>query len=138
MITERQKSLYNFLLDKAATNEFISKTEICKSLKELYRRDLEKSSEHNSYAYAQIRKDVRAINQSELEHIIISSPRGYKIATEEEAVEFVNSRFKRDLSSLKIVWNLKRKIGLDGQMKIESNSNLKEVETFIRGEKNGW
>lgn len=135
MITERRKNLYEFLIDKAHTNEFISKEEICRSLSELYPRHLENSNEHSSYAYAQIRNDVRELNRSDVEYIIVSNPKGYKIANKEEAIAFIKSRFKRDLSSLKIDWNLQRKVGMDGQMIL--GNELKEVQTFIRGGEDG-
>ena len=78
-----------------------------------------------------IRKDVRAINRSdETEHIIISSKKGYKIATKEEAARYIEKRFRRDLKSLKLDWHLKKKYGLDGQINID----MKEVKTFIEVE----
>jgi hypothetical protein len=129
-MNERQQKLYQFLLDKSSTNQYISKEEICYNLPKFYPRFEEKSNEHNSRAYSKIRDDVRAINRSDVEKIIVSSKKGYKIANKEEAIEFINKRFRRDLSSLKTNWNLKRKVGLNNQVKMEKEM-LKVVKTYV-------
>jgi hypothetical protein len=133
-MNERQQKLYQFLLDKSSTNQYISKEEICYNLPKFYPRFEEKSNEHNSRSFALIRRDVRAINRSDVEKIVVSSKKGYKIANKEEAIEFINKRFRRDLSSLKTNWNLKRKVGLNNQVKMEKEM-LKVVRTYVeRGE----
>jgi hypothetical protein len=129
-MNERQQKLYQFLLDKSSTNQYISKEEICYNLPKFYPRFEEKSNEHNSRSFALIRRDVRAINRSDVEKIIVSSKKGYKIANKEEAIEFINKRFRRDLSSLKTNWNLKRKVGLNNQVKMEKEM-LKVVKTYV-------
>jgi len=93
--------------------------------------DLRKNqTRHNSRSFALIRRDVRAINRSDVEKIVVSSKKGYKIANKEEAIEFINKRFRRDLSSLKTNWNLKRKVGLNNQIKMEKEM-LKVVRTYV-------
>lgn len=129
-MNERQQKLYQFLLDKSSTNQYISKEEICYNLPKFYPRFEEKSNEHNSRSFALIRRDVRAINRSDVEKIVVSSKKGYKIANKEEAIEFINKRFRRDLSSLKTNWNLKRKVGLNNQIKMEKEM-LKVVRTYV-------
>lgn len=129
-MNERQQKLYQFLLDKSSTNQYISKEEICYNLPKFYPRFEEKSNEHNSRSFALIRRDVRAINRSDVEKIVVSSKKGYKIANKEEAIEFINKRFRRDLSSLKTNWNLKRKVGLNNQVKMEKEM-LKVVRTYV-------
>ena len=131
MLNERQKRLYKFLLDKSATNEYISKEAICTALEELYPRNEEKTNEHSSAAFAMIRRDIRAINGSDAYKIVASNKKGYKIATEKEAQEYVDRRFKRDLSSLKINWNLKNKLARNGQVQIKGDDLYKEIKTFI-------
>jgi len=132
-MNERQQKLYQFLLDKSSTNQYISKEEICYNLPKFYPRFEEKSNEHNSRSFALIRRDVRAINRSDVEKIVVSSKKGYKIANKEEAIEFINKRFRRDLSSLKTNWNLKRKVGLNNQVKMEKEM-LKVVKTYVERE----
>lgn len=132
MLNERQKSLYKFLIDKATTNEFISKEEICTSLSELYPRNEEKTNEHASSSFSRIRKDVRTINGSDAYKIIVSNHKGYKVANEQEAIDYLDRRFKRDLQSLKINWNLRKKIGRDGQLTAISDDKWMEVHTFLK------
>ncbi|MGI6607544.1 MAG: hypothetical protein ACOX1F_00995 [Erysipelotrichaceae bacterium] len=129
-MNERQERLYQFLLEKSHTNKYISKEEICYNLPKFYSREKESSTEHNSRAFSKIRRDVRAINRSDVEKIVVSSKKGYKIANKDEAIEFINKRFKRDLSSLKTNWNLKRKVGLNNQVKMEKEM-LKVVKTYV-------
>lgn len=131
MLNQRQKRLYAFLLEKSTDNRYISKEEISTALSELYPRNEEKTNEHSSGAFALIRKDIRAINGSDAYKIVVSSNKGYKIANKQEALEFIDRRFKRDLKSLKINWNLKSKIANDGQYRMASEDMWKEVKTFI-------
>ena len=131
MLNQRQKKLYAFLLEKSTTNRYIPKEEICTALGELYPRNEEKTNEHSSGAFALIRKDIRAINGSDAYKIVVSSNKGYKIATKQEALEFIDRRFKRDLKSLKINWNLKNKIANDGQYRMASEDMWKEIKTFM-------
>ena len=131
MLNQRQKRLYAFLLEKSTTNEYISKEEISTALSELYPRNEERTSEHSSRAFALIRKDIRAINGSDTYKIVVSSKKGYKIANKQEALEFIDRRFKRDLKSLKINWNLKNKIANDGQYRMASEDMWKEIKTFM-------
>lgn len=131
MLNNRQIELYNYL---EKHTRFVSAETICTALHQLYGTDYLNASNHLSYPYAMLRADIRAINRSDVEHIIVSSPKGYKIATKEEAVEFVKRRMKRDLKSLKINWNLKRKIGNDGQSTMTDEGLIEEIKTYIRKE----
>ena len=131
MLNERQKRLYQFLLENSETNKFISKEEICTNLQELYPRHNENSTEHSSRAFALIRRDVRAINSSDVYKIVASNNKGYKIASKKEALNYVNRRFARDLRSLKINWNLKQKLERNGQIQIVGDDLYQEIKTFL-------
>lgn len=138
MLNERQKRLYQFLLENSETNKFISKEEICTNLQELYPRHNENSTEHSSRAFALIRRDVRAINSSDVYKIIASNKQGYKIATKAEALAYVDKRFARDLKSLKLNWNLRNKLQRNGQIQIVGDDLYKEIRTFLeKGESDG-
>lgn len=127
-LTERQEILYNFLIHRAKINDrYYSKEEICDVLHEWYPRYCEKTTEHNSSVFFQLRKDIRAINFSDVEKIIVSSNQGYKIANKDEAEHYIKRKLKSSLVALKLYWKIKGKIGLDKQIDI----NLNEVETFI-------
>lgn len=128
-LNERQLELYAFLLrvSKYYPGRYLSKEVIVKVLNRYYPRYLEHSSEHNSRAFSMLRKDVRTINFSDVEKIIVSSKKGYKIATKEEAIKYVKRKLASNLKGLKLYWNIKHKIDHDGQFDI----NLHEVSTFI-------
>ena len=129
-LNERQKELYEWLLKTTAIdNRFKSKEFICVALSHLYPRFLENTSEHNSVAFCTLRKDVRAINFSGVEKIIVSNKTGYKIATKEEAERYIKRRLKSSLVSLKLYWNIKHKMEKDGQL----DMSLHEVESYVGG-----
>lgn len=129
MLNKRQIELYEYL--KKHTQYVSAEDIICAALHQLYPTDYARSTDHLGAAYATLRADVRAINASDLENIIVSSKKGYKIATKEEAVRFVEKRMIRDLKSLKINWNLKRKIGNDGQHTMTDEGLIEEIKTYI-------
>lgn len=131
MLNDRQLDLYRYLLMQST---FKSKKEICKALPYDYPRHLENNNNegNKSVAYSKISADVRAINNSdEIENVIISNKKGFKIADYEEAKKYIERRFKRDLRSLKLNWKLKKKVNIDGQLKFEDD-DIKEIKTFIR------
>lgn len=130
-LNERQKELYEFLLRSSEyyPDKYLSKEVIVKLLNKYYPRHLEHTSEHNSRAFSMLRKDVRTINFSDVEKIIVSCKKGYKIATKEEAIKYVKRKLATNLKGLKLYWNIKHKIDHDGQF----NINLHEVRTFIDG-----
>lgn len=131
-LNKRQVELYEFLKTASIRkpNEWIDKDFICNALYEYYPRMDELSSEHNSTAYLTIRKDVRTINFSRVEKLIVSSNKGYKIATEEEAKIYLARRLRKSLTSLKLYWGMKAKAEHNKQIDIDLN----EIKTFV-GEK---
>lgn len=130
-LNARQKTLYKWLLfgAEASPHRYWSKETICTSLSDYYARHQENTSEHNSVVFCQLRKDVRAINFSGVEKIIVSNHEGYKIATQEEAERYVKRRLKSSLVSLKLYWNIKRKMNQNGQL----DMTLHEVESYVGG-----
>lgn len=128
MLNNRQLSLYNYLLNK---KDYVSKKQICKDLPMEYPRHLENNNNegNKSYAYFLISNDVRVLNDSDIESIIISNKRGFKVADKKEAIKYLERRFKRDFKSLKLNWKLKRKIDLDHQLKFDDDE-IKIIEMF--------
>ena len=133
-MNNRQLELYNYLLSKRETDEYISKKQICKDLPLLYPRHLEHNNNegNKSSAYSKISLDIREINYTtDIENIVISSKKGFKIANnKEEAKKYIESRFKRDLISLKLNWNLKEKLERNNQIKFD-NEKLRTIEIFL-------
>lgn len=130
-MTERQKSLYCYLLEQSTTTEdFITKEAISRDLKELYPRHKEKTNEHNSSAFCNIREDVAALNQEESTIIIASSPKGYRVATGTEAAKYADHLMKKSLRSLKRAWKVVKKLQNNGQMVYRGN-DLEIVKTIL-------
>lgn len=130
----RQKRLYEYLL-KQRGDFYISKEQICNDLFEEYPRHLEVNSEHNSNTFNILRHDVREINLSDADKIIVSSRFGYKIGNEEESKKYIDSRFKTALRMLKVTWNLKKKFQDNGQIKAptdEDDEFFREVRSYVR------
>lgn len=129
-MNNRQKELLNYLMNN--TDKFVSKKQICKDLPYAYPRHLENHNNegNKSKAFKNISLDVRTLNDSDLEKIIIYKKGGYKIATEEEANDYIQRRFKRDFRSLKLNRKLAKKIGRNHQLYISEN-DIKEIRTFL-------
>lgn len=126
-LNERQEALYKYLNIMSFTNDYISKEQIVGRLYDYYPRYSETSNEHNSTVFTALRHDVRAINFSGVEKIIVSSNKGYKIATKEEAEAYIKRRLKSSLVSLKLYWTIKNKMDLDQQLDMD----LKRIETYV-------
>lgn len=97
-LTKEQWALAQYLEDIFTEDPtlFISKEMICENFPDTYRRNIEISTEHSSTAFNHIRKDIRAIkNCVEFKHVLISSPKGYKIATNQEAQVFCEKEIIR-------------------------------------------
>lgn len=129
-LNNRQKELLEYL--KQNTNRYVSKKQICKDLPFAYPRHLENNNNegNKSTAFKNISCDVRTLNDSDLEQIIICNHTGYKLATEEEAAEYVSRRFKRDLKALKLDHKLSKKIARNNQLYF-SYDDIKIIKTFI-------
>ena len=86
-LNNRQKELLKYLENN--TDKYVSKIQICKDLPYCYPRHLEHHNNegNKSIAFRNISLDVRTLNDSEMEKIIIYSHKGYKLADEEEEVE---------------------------------------------------
>lgn len=132
-MNNRQKELYEYLLKN--TDKYVSKKQICKDLSYAYPRHLENHNNegNKSRAYSNISSDIRALNDSDIELIIIFKKGlngGYKIANEDEANKYIQCRFKRDFKSLKLNRKLVQKIGRNHQLYISEN-DIKEIRTFL-------
>lgn len=115
MLTQRQKDLYEYLLKQ---NNFMYQDEIAfySGLYTTYLVDATGSNFHDSPARHAITNDIRAINNSdEVDKIIISTPYGIKIATEEEFKQYIDAEFAAIFRKLKRTYAKAKKANLDGQ-----------------------
>lgn len=127
-LNARQWHLYNYLKENYAEGNFISKYEICQALPNYYTFNVNETRMCRA-----LETDVRIINNSELiQKIIVSNKHGYKIGNDAEITEYLNKRFRRDLKSLKLNWQLANKVALDGQMRLTFGNERDIIEAVPR------
>lgn len=92
------------------------------------------TNEHNDGGRLKIRQAIRKLRlEPNVAYLIISSPRGYKVATEKEARKYITSVKITALKKWKMYWALEEKLAQDGQMKMMFGNELKEVTAHIEG-----
>ena len=130
-MNNRQKELLDYLV--ANQDKYVSKKQICKDLPFAYPRHLENNNNegNKSVAFSNISSDVRFINNSDYEKIIIyKANKGYRLASEEDASDYLQRRFRRDLRALKLDHKLAQKIKRNHQLYLSEN-DIQEIKTFI-------
>ena len=131
----RQTKLYNLLIDNG--DKWIKQEQIAYLMANDY--DYSFSLDifdtfHNSATRLDIMKDIRAINNDDAaEKIIISSPRGVKIATEEECLYYIGKEYASVFRKLSRVRKKEKKARLNHQISI----NGKTIEAFLEEYFNG-
>lgn len=128
-LTPRQWKLYEFLKKQ---NGWVTQYEIALNLEVEYPcTQSEFEDFHNSNARKLITADIRAINKSDvIQKMILSTGRGIKLATEEEATKYIKSKYAAIFRQLNLARKLERKAGLDGQMRIVLGSEREIVQAF--------
>jgi hypothetical protein len=132
MLNERQKKLYELLQIHYALmeDEYIAKEAIVLNLSEYY--PLKKEAEdHNQYCYALLRRDIKTLKSQpveEVEHIIISSPRGYKLAKKSEYKLYSERSWRKIVAMIKRQKNQDNKYNKDGSLHFEDEA-YKELHT---------
>ena len=93
-----------------------------------------KSTWNNQTARRNITEDILALKKSNVVQVIIlSTPKGSKIATESEIAELEKRKISL-LKSLKIVYSQLDKSKLDGQKRLVLNQEKEYIETFLKEE----
>lgn len=127
-LTARQWDLYNFLKEQYADGVYLSKYDICNALPQHYQVNIKQTR-----LVRIIEGDVRKINECQtIQKIIVSNKTGYKIGNEKEVTEYLNKRFRRDYRSLKLNWELSRKVALDGQYRLAFANERDVIEAYPR------
>lgn len=132
MVTERAKALYEYLLMQREFNKgvFIPKEKIQEELMYYYKFKPH-VEEHNQRCYGQIRADIRELrnaSERDVEYVIVSSPKGYKLATKEEYEEYSRRNW------IKIKRMIITQANQDKKAKLEHQVNLftkEELTPFI-------
>ena len=84
-------------------------------------------NEHNSGALRAIRADFRAIKVKNTQGVYISSTKGYKRATEDEALPYLEKKLKFILCELKEYWEQVDRNYNNGQMRLKLSKYQNEV-----------
>lgn len=121
----RQRELYEYILSRG--DNWTPQSEIARS-DELYRYYgnaeccLEPKDYHNTTERTYLLRDLQVIkSSSDCEKLIISSPKGIKVATEEEFDRYIKNNYKSALRKLARVYAMAKKgnrhnqIGIDGE-----------------------
>lgn len=134
-LNSRQWALYNYLKDKC--DEWTCQWQIALEIPD-YNYDGEQDAAlfHDSHARLQMTADIRAINESSvIQKVIISSPKGIKLANSEEFDRYIR---KEIMAAVRRLMRAKRKAAkgnLDGQMRLVFNSERDTVKAFIDSDK---
>lgn len=131
-LNSRQWALYNYLKDKG--DEWTTQFRIAIELPEYGFIEGEDDADkfHDSLARMRMTADIRAINESSvIQKVIISSPKGIKIANKDEFDRYIR---KEIMSSVRRLMRAKRKAAKgakDGQMRIVFGSERDTVKAFL-------
>lgn len=130
-LTPRQWELYNFLKRHGAM--WLYQYEIGRTL---YGYKGDAASFHDTGARHALTDDIRAINDSNvIQKIILSTPRGIKLATKEEFEQYIKGEFAAVFRRLARVRKKAKKGLRDGQIKITFESKERDtVEAFLKVE----
>jgi hypothetical protein len=128
---DRQRALYAYLVSRG--DEWVSQSEIARS-DELYQYYgnaeccLEPKDYHNTTERTLLLFDLQAIKTDpEFEKLVISSPRGIKIANEAEFDRYIKSEFATALRKLARVYKMAKKGNRHGQIDFGGHT----VEAFL-------
>lgn len=123
-MTERQRALYQYLVDHKNENRFIPKLELAMNLG--YSWCI--GSQRNGVA---IEYDVRALNNDEIDYIIISNAEGYKIGTSEEEInEYLDNIKIQFLNKIKRYKAIKKRLVRNGFIYADESPVLKEFNSI--------
>lgn len=127
-LTTRQWHLYNFLKLMYENNPdaFVTKEEICNGLPQDY-----EIKENETRTCRSIEIDINALrNSDEIYKVIVSNHDGYKIASEEEANDWLARVKVEALRKLKMYWKNLKYAESNNQMRLVFNKEKDTIEVF--------
>ena len=136
-LTTRQWELYKLLKKEfeETPTTYLSCKDIMNKLPDYYYFTyLEISSKtpaHDTLAHQNIRADIKALrNSDEIYKIICSTPKGYKIATEKEANQWLARVKQEAISKFKMYWKNLKDAELNNQLRLVFNKEKNTIEVF--------
>lgn len=134
-LTSRQWTLYNYLKERG--DEWTHQLQIAIDLPEYLDITNDRSvTFHDSGIRQRITKDIRAINGSDvIQKIIMSSPKGIKLANEEEFDRYIRKEIMSAVRRLMRAKHKAEKGNRNGQMRLVFNSERDTIKAFIDSDK---
>ena len=128
-MNNRQRTLYEYLLNKGDC--WTSQAEIARDLYREYGNAeccLEPKDYHNTTERTYLLHDLQVIKTApECEKLVISSPKGVKIATENEFDRYIKSEYAAAIRKLSRVYKMAKKGNRNGQIDFGGHT----VEAFL-------
>ena len=129
-LNSRQWHLYNFLKERGES--WTLQENIAYALKDFYDVSTIEGDFHNSRARFVMTNDIRTINESSvIQKIIISGPKGVKIANAEEWQKYIRGEYSLVFKKLKRLRVKERKGCLNGQTRIVFKQERDTIEAFL-------
>lgn len=134
-LNSRQWKLYNLLKEKG--DEWTYQATLAAEIPEYnYGKNEDFSTFHDCHARHLMTADIRAINDSGvIQKIIISSPKGIKLANKEEFDRYIRKEIMAAVRRLMRAKHKAEKGSRDGQMRIVFNAERDTVKAFIDSDK---
>lgn len=136
-LTTRQWELYKLLKKEFEQNQttYLSCNDIMNKLPDYYYFTYleisDKTPAHDTQAHLNIRADIKALrNSDEIYKIICSTPKGYKIATEKEANQWLARVKQEAISKFKMYWKNLKDAELNNQLRLVFNKEKDTIEVF--------
>lgn len=128
-MNERQKALYEYLLDKG--DDYTTQVDIARDLYKYYGNAeccLSPEDYHDTTERCFITDDCRAISVSpDCDKIIISNSKGVKIANEAEFDRYIKAQYKATLRKLSRIYKMAKKGNRHNQIDFGGHT----VEAFL-------
>lgn len=126
------ESLYAYLLRNP--DRFVTQEEICKNLPEYFPATNPKNA---TTLNKKIWESIQVINNSidEFSLIVVIKKRSYKVATQEEVLNYLNCEYSKVVKKFKRLNNIKTKMRLDGVADLTSllnNDQLSFLNTTVK------
>ena len=125
-----ERNLYEFLMEQG--DKYISQAEIARELYGEFGNGeccLEPKDYHNTYERCIMLRCKQRINDSvDFEKIIISNSKGMKIATEEEAEQYLANQYKALFRKLRRLRTMERKCNLHNQITVDGHT----IDAFLQ------
>lgn len=127
----KHRALYEYLLSKG--DEYTPQVQVARDLYEHFGNGeccLAPDEFHDTTERLLLSKTISEINLSaDFDKIIISSPKGIKIANEEEHHQYVAKQYQAIFRKLKRAYIMERKGNANGQISIDGRT----IEAYLRG-----